>query len=43
MAENLRTTKFSDGTPIPLVSDKDQWVKLDSAAYIPVSQPSTGN
>jgi uncharacterized protein (TIGR02145 family) len=39
MAENLRTTKFSDGTPIALVSDTGQWVTMDSAAYTPVSQP----
>lgn len=39
MAENLRTTKFSDGTPIAMVSEKGQWVTMDSAAYTSVSQP----
>jgi len=43
MAENLRTTKFFDGTSIPLVSDKAQWVKLDSAAYTLISPPPAGN
>jgi len=33
MAENLRTTKYNDGTPIPKVPDNDQWDALQSGAY----------
>ncbi len=31
--ENLRTTKYADGTPIPLVSGQDEWGTLLTAAY----------
>jgi uncharacterized protein (TIGR02145 family) len=30
MAESLRTTKYSDGTPIPLVTDKSAWIILST-------------
>ena len=33
MAENLRTTKYNDGTPIPNVSDSIAWTSLLSGAY----------
>jgi len=33
MAENLRTTKYIDGTPIPIVSDKSAWIALSTPAY----------
>lgn len=32
-AENLRTTKYSDGTPIPQVSDFQAWGKVAGGAY----------
>ena len=31
--ENLRTTKYSDGTPIPLVTDGTAWEKLTTPGY----------
>lgn len=33
MAENLRTTKFRDGTAIPYVTGESDWAALTSAAY----------
>ena len=33
MVENLRTTKYNDGTTIPLISDNAQWDKLVTPGY----------
>jgi uncharacterized protein (TIGR02145 family) len=33
MAENLRTTKYNDGTDIPNVTDNAEWAALTSGAY----------
>lgn len=33
MAENLKTTKFTDGTAIPLVTDSLQWIALTGAGF----------
>ncbi len=33
MAENLRTTKYNDGTDVPLVTDNTAWVNLSTGAY----------
>lgn len=33
MAENLRTTRYSDGTPIPKVTGADAWAALNTPAW----------
>jgi|WetSurSiteA1Bulk_404760.scaffolds.fasta_scaffold52484_1 uncharacterized protein (TIGR02145 family) len=33
MVENLKTTKYSDGTSIPLVTDNDEWKALTTPGY----------
>jgi uncharacterized protein (TIGR02145 family) len=33
MAENLKTTKYNDGTPIPLVTGEKEWGAMKKAAY----------
>ena len=33
MAENLRTTKFNDGAPIPLIKDRGAWKETKSPGY----------
>jgi uncharacterized protein (TIGR02145 family) len=33
MAENLRTTKYNDGTSIPLVTDSTKWSDLSTPAH----------
>jgi uncharacterized protein (TIGR02145 family) len=33
MSQNLSTTTYNDGTPIPLVTDDNAWVSLTSPAY----------
>lgn len=33
MAENLKTTMYNDGTPIPLVTDSTKWGNLETPAY----------
>ena len=33
MGENLKTTSYNDGTPIPLVSDATEWSLLTTPAY----------
>lgn len=33
MSENLKTTKYNDDTPIPLVTDPTSWINLSTPAY----------
>lgn len=33
MAEDLKTARFSDGSPIPLVENYDEWAQLSLPAY----------
>ncbi|MEI7420602.1 MAG: FISUMP domain-containing protein [Prolixibacteraceae bacterium] len=33
LAENLKTTKYNDGTDIPLITDGNAWPKLTSSGY----------
>jgi len=33
MAENLKTTKYKDGTPVPLVEDSASWAVLNAPGY----------
>lgn len=33
MGENLKTTKYNDGTPIPLTPDKTEWFNLTTPGY----------
>jgi uncharacterized protein (TIGR02145 family) len=33
IAENLKTTRYNDGSPIPLVSDNAEWQNSNTASY----------
>lgn len=33
MAENLKTTLYNDGTPIPMVTDNNEWGSLQTGAF----------
>lgn len=33
MTEDLKTTRFSDGSPIPMVENYDRWANLETPAY----------
>ena len=34
MAENLKTSSYRNGNPIPNVQSKDEWVQLDAGAWV---------
>jgi uncharacterized protein (TIGR02145 family) len=42
-AENLRTSKYNDGTPIPNVTDNNAWSKLNTGAYCFYDNYATNN
>jgi uncharacterized protein (TIGR02145 family) len=43
MSENLRTTKYSDGTSIPNVTDGGQWANLSTGAWCNYNNSSTND
>jgi uncharacterized protein (TIGR02145 family) len=43
MAEDLRTTRFNDGTAIPAVTDYDAWASLTTPAYSWYNNDSLNN
>jgi uncharacterized protein (TIGR02145 family) len=45
MAENLKTSKYSDGTDIPniIVTNKDQWINLTTGAWVYYNNDITKN
>jgi uncharacterized protein (TIGR02145 family) len=43
MAENLKTTKYNDGTDIPHVTDKAQWLDLSTGAWVYYNNDASNN
>jgi uncharacterized protein (TIGR02145 family) len=43
MAENLKTTKYNDGTSIPLVTDSTEWATINTPAYCWYNNDSVTN
>jgi uncharacterized protein (TIGR02145 family) len=43
MAENLKTIKYNDGSPIPLVTDNTSWVALSTPGYCWYNNDGTTN
>ena len=43
MAENLKVSKYSDGTTIPSVTDNIQWAQLSTAAWAYYNNDATNN
>jgi uncharacterized protein (TIGR02145 family) len=43
MAENLKTTKYNDGTPIPTVKENDEWAALTTPGFCWYNNDSIDN
>lgn len=43
LVENLKTTRYSDGTSIPLVTDNTEWYNLSAPGYCWYDNDATGN
>ena len=43
MKENLKTTKYNDGTAIPNITDNTQWSNLTSGAWVYYNNDATNN
>lgn len=43
MAENLKVSKYSDGTPIPNITDNAQWSNLTTGAWAYYNNDTTNN
>jgi uncharacterized protein (TIGR02145 family) len=43
MAENLKVTKYSDGTTIPNITDNTQWSNLTSGAWVYYNNDAANN
>jgi uncharacterized protein (TIGR02145 family) len=43
MVENLKTTRYNDGTSIPLVTDNNEWSKMGTEAYCWYDNDSAAN
>ena len=43
MAENLKTSKYSDGTKIPNITDKSQWSNLKTGAWVFYNNDTSNN
>jgi len=43
MVENLKTTRFNDGTSIPKVTNNSEWAQSDTAAYCWYDNDSSAN
>lgn len=43
MAENLRTTKYRNGNPIPNVPDNNTWASLSTGAYCDINNESSNS
>ncbi|MCO5234002.1 MAG: fibrobacter succinogenes major paralogous domain-containing protein [Chitinophagales bacterium] len=43
MADNLRTTRYNDGTPVPNITNNSEWSKLTTGAYVYYNNDASHN